>query len=151
MLTTSIAGVLLQAIGLDFGRGSCETGILLCISLYSTSKLFVYLFLGEHSSHLVLADIEMSSRGESTHCVVFDGRHTSLQIAIVSSLDGVCASISRRSAPLVGWFVPRCLHQHSNRLPPRLLTVRVASFHMQGVCFIGLKIEGVILLVVFDV
>lgn len=40
------AGVLVHAVGIDLNIESCETGILTCITLYSVSKVFVYLFLG---------------------------------------------------------------------------------------------------------
>lgn len=45
--STLAAGVLLQAVGLGVGHNACEAGILTSITLYSLSKLFVYLFLGE--------------------------------------------------------------------------------------------------------
>ena len=42
-----LAGVLVLSIGLDKGHRACETSIFLSITLYSGSKLFVYLFLGK--------------------------------------------------------------------------------------------------------
>ena len=41
-----ITSVLTQGVGLDRVRGACEASSYVCVSLYSASKLFVYLFLG---------------------------------------------------------------------------------------------------------
>ncbi|THH00748.1 hypothetical protein EW026_g1824 [Hermanssonia centrifuga] len=41
-----VSGVLIAGVGLDMGAQWCDAGIVACITLYSFSKLFVYLFLG---------------------------------------------------------------------------------------------------------
>ncbi|KAI0786711.1 hypothetical protein C8Q75DRAFT_263365 [Abortiporus biennis] len=41
------SGILVQGVGLELGYGTCSFGILSCIVLYATSKLFIYLFLVE--------------------------------------------------------------------------------------------------------
>ena len=40
------AAVLIQGVGINLGRGACQTAILMTTVLYSGSKTFVYLFLG---------------------------------------------------------------------------------------------------------
>lgn len=46
----ALAGVLVGGAGMELNSTVCNLGVLSCIIFYATSKLFIYLFLGEYPS-----------------------------------------------------------------------------------------------------
>lgn len=81
----AIAGVLVGGAGMELNVTVCTLGILSCIVFYATSKLFIYLFLGEFSaSHfrlsLVFLIVIFICSGEGIRGVVSHSRNSAFQV-----------------------------------------------------------------------
>lgn len=72
------AGILILGVGMATSPAACSLGIYLCIVFYGTSKLFIYLFLGEFYLPLGMATVILSvSSSRTGACRLASNSHVS--------------------------------------------------------------------------
>lgn len=126
----------------------CTTGIYFCIGLYGVAKLFTYLFLCESLSQptrwkslntffKLNEPISYTTRRPHAHV-------GSPPCTFCASSSCCCMEVSSATCSLV------CLYNHHFVLV-LTFTVHIAYIREDGVCMIGIAMDGVIMIVVFDV
>jgi hypothetical protein len=102
----TVAGLVLQGIGLDHDLTLCTAGVYVCVTLYGLAKIFVYLFLGEQWSS-VLHNSRLSQiyhSGTSVCRLVPDASNSSVQVPSVLDMRYSSCPVHWRCLPSVYWF-----------------------------------------------